>query len=141
MQYVLRPNLNFRGFAGTIASGIVRQGDEVRALPSGKTSRVKSIVTYDGELAEAFAPMSVTVTLEDEIDVCRGDMLVHRRQRSATCRRRIDAMIVWMAEKPFVAGQSYWFKQTTRTVSGSMVELRMASMSTRWRKPGQPALQ
>src|SRR5205085_2421159 len=69
VQYVLRPNLDFRGFAGTIASGILRKGDEVVALPSGRKSRVSSIVTYDGELEEAFAPMAVTVTLADEIDV------------------------------------------------------------------------
>ncbi len=77
VQLVLRPNLNFRGFAGTIASGIVRKGDLVKVLPSGKTSRVKSIVTFEGEIAEAFAPMSITLTLEDEIDISRGDMLVH----------------------------------------------------------------
>src|SRR5439155_24472410 len=72
IQYVLRPNPNFRGFSGTLASGIVRKGDEVMALPSGKRSRVKSIVTYDGELDEAFSPQAITVTLEDEIDVSRG---------------------------------------------------------------------
>ena len=77
VQYVIRPNLDFRGFAGTVASGVIRKGDEVMVLPSGKRSRVKSIVTYDGEVPEAFAPMAVTVTLEDEIDVSRGDMLVH----------------------------------------------------------------
>src|SRR5215510_6238157 len=76
VQHVLRPNLDFRGFSGTLASGIVRRGDEVMALPSRKTSRVKSIVTFDGDLEEAFSPQSVTITLEDEIDVSRGDMLV-----------------------------------------------------------------
>ena len=77
VQYVLRPNLDFRGFCGKVASGVVRKGDQVMALPSGKTSRVKSIVTYDGELDYAFPPQSVTLTLEDEIDVSRGEMLVH----------------------------------------------------------------
>ena len=77
IQYVLRPNLNFRGFSGRIASGVVHKGDEVLAIPSGKKSRVKSIVTYDGELDEAFPPQSVTLTLEDEIDLSRGEMLVH----------------------------------------------------------------
>src|SRR5437870_667054 len=77
VQYVIRPNLDFRGFAGQVASGVVRPGDPVAVLPSGRTSRVKSIVTWDGELEEAFAPMSVTVCLEDEIDISRGDMLVH----------------------------------------------------------------
>ena len=130
VQLVLRPNLDFRGFAGTIASGIVRKGDAVRVLPSGKTSRVKSIVTFDGELDEAFAPMSVTITLEDEIDVSRGDMLVHadpaKGELVPEAASDVDAMIVWMHEQPFVAGKSYWFKQTARTVSGSMTQLQHA---------------
>ena len=77
VQYVLRPNLDFRGFCGKVASGIIRKGDKVMALPSGKVSHVKSIVTFDGELDYAFPPQSVTLTLEDEIDVSRGEMLVH----------------------------------------------------------------
>jgi bifunctional enzyme CysN/CysC len=128
IQLVLRPNLNFRGFAGTIASGILKKGDVVRALPSGKTSRIKTITTYDGELAEAFSPMSVTVTLEDEIDVSRGDMLIHadpeeRGEAEPVVSSDIDAMIVWMHEQPFVPGKTYWIKQTTRLLSGAMVEL------------------
>src|SRR3989440_5853381 len=75
VQYVIRPNLDFRGFAGQISSGVIHRGDPVTVLPSGRTSRVKSIVTWEGDLEEAFAPMSVTVCLEDEIDVSRGDML------------------------------------------------------------------
>ena len=94
MQYVLRPNLNFRGFSGTIASGILRKGDEVVALPSGKRSKVKSIVTYDGELDEAFSPQAVTVTLEDEIDVSRGDMLVHPgNEPHVSAQRRGDGRL------------------------------------------------
>ena len=77
VQYVMRPNLDFRGFSSTVASGIIRKGDEVVALPSMKRSRVKSIVTYDGELDFAFPPQAITVTLEDEIDISRGEMLVH----------------------------------------------------------------
>jgi bifunctional enzyme CysN/CysC len=77
VQYVLRPDLHFRGFCGTVSSGIVRVGDEVMVLPSRKTSRIKRIVSMDGDLTEAFAPMSVTLTLADEIDVSRGDMIVH----------------------------------------------------------------
>jgi bifunctional enzyme CysN/CysC len=123
VQYVLRPNLNFRGFSGTVASGIIRKGDEIAALPSGKRSRVKSIVTYDGELGEAFPPMAVTVTLEDEIDVSRGDMLVHPSDLPHVSAQ-IEAMVVWMAEKPFVPGREYWIKQTTRMVSGEIAELR-----------------
>ncbi|MCU0880669.1 MAG: sulfate adenylyltransferase subunit CysN [Pirellulaceae bacterium] len=123
VQNVLRPNLNFRGFAGTIASGILRQGDEVMALPSRKTSRVKSIVTFDGELSEAFTPQSVTVTLEDEIDISRGDMLV-RPGNVPQVAQKFEAMVVWMAEEPLVPGKSYWVKQTTRVTPGTISTLR-----------------
>lgn len=123
VQYVLRPNLNFRGFAGTIASGILHKGDEVAVLPSGKKSKIKSIVTYEGELEEAFSPMAVTVTLEDEIDVSRGDMLVHPGNIPHVSSQ-IEAMVVWMAEKPFVPGKTYTIKQTTRNVSAEIGELR-----------------
>src|SRR3984957_19870164 len=123
VQYVLRPNLNFRGFAGTIASGILHKGDEVVALPSGKRSKIKSIVTYDGELEEAFSPMAVTLTLEDEIDVSRGDMLVSPGNQPHVSSQ-IAATVVWMNEKPFVPGKSYWIKQTTRIVTGEIAELR-----------------
>ena len=99
VQYVLRPNLNFRGFAGTIASGILRRGDEVVALPSGKKSKVKSIVTYDGELDEAAPPSSVIVTLEDDIDVSRGDMIC-RPHNQPHASQDIDAMVSWMSEGP-----------------------------------------
>ena len=125
VQYVLRPNLDFRGFAGTIASGILRKGDEVMAFPSGKKSRIASIVTYDGELEEAFAPMAITVTLDDEIDVSRGDMLVHPAD-APHVSQQVEAMVVWMAEKPFVPGKTYTIKQTTRQVAGEIAELRYA---------------
>ncbi len=123
VQYVLRPNLNFRGFAGTIASGILRVGDEVMALPSEKTSRVKSIVTFDGELQEAFSPQAVTITLEDEIDVSRGDILVHPGNQPFVASQ-IDANIVWMSERPLVAGRVYWIKHTTRTVTAEIAEFK-----------------
>jgi bifunctional enzyme CysN/CysC len=125
VQFVIRPDLNFRGFAGTVASGVIRKGDEVVALPSGKRNRVKSIVTFDGEIDEAFSPMAVTVTLDDEIDVSRGDVLVHPGNEPHVSAR-LEAMVVWMAEKPFVAGKSYWVKQTTRTVAGEIAEVRYA---------------
>ena len=86
VQYVLRPNLDFRGFSGKVASGIVRKGDTVMALPSGKTSKVKSIVTYEGELEQAFPPQCITITLEDEIDISRGEMLVHPEQWTTAVR-------------------------------------------------------
>ena len=95
VQYVNRPNLNFRGFAGTLASGIVRKGDEVMALPSGKTSRVKSIVTFEGELEHAGPGQAITLTLEDEIDVSRGDMLVHADNRPQVTDS-FEAMLVWI---------------------------------------------
>jgi bifunctional enzyme CysN/CysC len=123
VQYVIRPNLDFRGFAGTVASGILRTGDEVMVLPSGKRSRVKSIVTYDGELEEAFAPQAVTVTLTDEVDVSRGDMLVHP-DSPPHVSSQIEAMVVWMAEQPFVPGRTYTLKHTTRQVSAEVAAFR-----------------
>src|SRR5439155_6169301 len=123
VQNVVRPNLDFRGFSGTLASGIVRKGDEIMALPSRKTSRVKSIVTYDGDLEEAFSPQSVTLTLEDEIDVSRGDMLV-RPGNLPRVEQKFEATIVWMSEEPMVPGKSYWFKQTTKLTPGTISTLR-----------------
>lgn len=112
VQYVLRPNLDFRGFCGKVASGVVRKGDEVIALPSGKRSHIKSIVTYDGELDYAFPPQSVTLTLEDEIDVSRGEMLVHPDNLPMT-DRNFEAMVVWMDEEPMDMNKSFFIKQTT----------------------------
>ncbi len=123
VQYVLRPNLDFRGFAGTIASGVLHKGDEVMVLPSGKRSHVKSIVTYDGDLDEAFAPQAVTVTLTDEVDVSRGDMLV-LPDNLPNVSSEIEAMVVWMAEQPFVPGKSYTLKQTTRQVTAEVASFR-----------------
>jgi bifunctional enzyme CysN/CysC len=123
VQYVNRPHLDFRGFCGTIASGIVRQGDEVMALPSRKKSRVKSIVTFDGELSEAFTPQSVTLTLEDEIDVSRGDMIV-RPGNVPRLEQKFDAMVVWMHEEQMVPGNTYLFKQATKNVTGTISTMR-----------------
>jgi bifunctional enzyme CysN/CysC len=123
VQLVLRPNLDFRGFSGTIASGILRKGDEIMTLPSRKTSRVKSIVTFDGELEEAFAPQSITVTLEDEIDSSRGDMLV-RPGNVPRVDNKFEAMMVWMSEEAMVPGKQYLFKQTSRVAPGMVTTLR-----------------
>lgn len=123
VQYVIRPNLDFRGFAGTVASGVLRKDSEVMVLPSGKRSRVKSIVTYDGELEEAFAPQAVTVTLTDEVDVSRGDMLV-LPENQPHVTSEIEAMVVWMAEQPFVPGRSYTLKQTTQQVTAEVASFR-----------------
>lgn len=119
VQYVNRPNLNFRGFAGTLASGIVRKGDEVTALPSGKTSRIKSIVTYEGELEQAGPGEAITLTLEDEIDVSRGDMLVHA-DNLPQVTDSFEAMLVWMAEEPMLPGKKYDIKRATSYVPGSI---------------------
>ncbi len=123
VQIVLRPDLDFRGFAGTVASGIVRVGDEILSLPSRKTSRVKEIVSYDGNLSEAFAPMSITLTLEDEIDTSRGDMIV-RPGNVPKLDAKFEAMLVWMSEAPMLVGQQYIFKHTTKMLPGSFSHLR-----------------
>ncbi len=118
VQYVLRPQSeeyhDFRGFAGTVAGGVMKPGDEVMVLPSGFTTRIASIETMDGPVEEAFAPMSVTVTLEDEIDISRGDMLC-RPNNSPTVTQDIDAMVCWMtADEKFAPGMKLAIKHTTR---------------------------
>lgn len=123
VQFVNRPNLNFRGFCGTLGSGIVRKGDAIQVLPSGKTSRIKSIVTYDEELELAHAEMAVTLTLEDEIDVSRGDMIVHRDNQPLVTDE-FDAVIVWMAEQAMLPGKLYDLKIGSKTVSGRIRSLR-----------------
>ncbi len=123
VQYVNRPNLDFRGFCGTVASGIIRQGDEVMVLPSRRTTHVKSIVTYDGNLEEAFTPQSVTLTFNDEVDCSRGDMIV-RPGNVPKVSNDFDAMLVWMSSDAMVPGKSYLFKHTTQTVTGQIESLR-----------------
>src|SRR5204863_10025121 len=123
VQYVLRPNLDMRGYAGQVASGIMKPGDPVRVLPSGRTSRIRSIVTYDGELERAFPPMSVTVCLEDEIDVGRGDMLVPP-SHPPHVTSRIDARIVWMHEQKSERGRQYLLKHTTQTTRAAIEAIR-----------------
>jgi sulfate adenylyltransferase large subunit len=116
VQLVIRPNQAFRGYAGQIGSGSVSVGDEVTAWPSGLTSRVARIVTWDGDLAEAAAPMSVTLVLEDEIDVSRGDTLASGAPQVG---RRFTANVVWMDERPLRPGRPYVLKHGTRTVTAS----------------------
>ncbi|GHA39927.1 sulfate adenylyltransferase subunit CysN [Photobacterium aphoticum] len=122
VQYVNRPNLDFRGFCGTLASGVVRIGDEVIALPSGKRSRVKSIFTYDGELAQAQPGQAITITLEDEIDVSRGDMLVHEGHEPAVVNQ-LEAHVVWMDETPLRSHKEYTFKFATKSCFGRISQL------------------
>ncbi|HWP95055.1 MAG TPA: sulfate adenylyltransferase subunit CysN [Gammaproteobacteria bacterium] len=119
VQYVNRPHLDFRGFCGTLASGVVRRGDAITVLPSRRTSRVKSILTGDTEVSEAYAPMAVTITLEDEIDVSRGDLIVHP-ERAPHVGNVFNAHIVWLAEAPLLTGKQYLIKLATRLVSGSV---------------------
>ncbi|MBD1597415.1 sulfate adenylyltransferase subunit CysN [Pseudomonas typographi] len=119
VQYVNRPNLNFRGFAGTLASGVVHKGDEVVVLPSGKNSRVKSIVTFEGELESAGPGQAVTLTMEDEIDISRGDLLVHA-DNVPQVTDQFEAMMVWMAEEPMRPGKKYDIKRATSYVPGSI---------------------
>jgi len=119
VQYVNRPNLDFRGFCGTVASGVFHKGDIITALPSGKSSKIKAIVTYDGELEQAFAAMAVTLTLEDEIDVSRGDMVIGKQANTPTVADKFKATIVWMTEQSMTPGRRYVIKLATRSVSGS----------------------
>jgi len=123
VQYVLRPDANFRGFAGQVAGGVIRPGDSVMALPSGQQSRVDSIVTFDGPLAEASSPMSVTLTLEDEIDLSRGDMLVSPADPPHASQRFL-ATIVWMHARPLETGRSYLIKHCARQVRGKAITIR-----------------
>ncbi|HMI92382.1 MAG TPA: sulfate adenylyltransferase subunit CysN [Polyangiales bacterium] len=115
VQYVLRPNLDYRGFAGQVASGVVKKGDAVMVLPSGKTTTIKAIDTYGGELEEAFSPQSVTLRLEHEVDVSRGDMLVHPSNRPRVARK-LEADLVWLHERPLDTQKTYILKHTTQMV-------------------------
>ena len=119
VQYVLRPNLDFRGFCGKVASGVIRKGDEVMALPSMKTSRVKSIVTYEGELQEAFCPQSITITLEDEIDISRGEMLV-KPDNMPFIGRHLLTKLVWMDEAPMDRSKQFFLKAATNTTRATI---------------------
>ena len=140
VQNVLRPNLDFRGYAGTIASGVVRVGDEVTSLPSGKTSKVKSIETFDGKLEEAFAPLAVVLTLEDEIDISRGDMIATPNNAPAIAND-IEAMVVWFDEKPLKPGQNYLIKHTSAQTATTVADLRYRTNVGTLRRESAPELQ
>jgi sulfate adenylyltransferase subunit 1 len=123
VQRVIRPDQGFRGYAGQIASGTIRPGDAVVALPSARRSRVKSIETFDGELDESTAPMSVTLTLEDEIDISRGDMIASAQQPPEVARQ-FDATVVWMHQQPMAQDRSYWLKHTAQTIPAEIRSTR-----------------
>lgn len=112
VQFVLRPSIDFRGFSGKIASGVIRKGDEVMALPSRKISKVQSIITYDGDLDYAHAPQSVTITLEDEIDISRGEMLV-KKNNQPKVEQHFEAMLVWMDEKALNTNTQFYIKHNS----------------------------
>jgi sulfate adenylyltransferase subunit 1 len=123
VQMVIRPDATFRGFAGRVASGVIRPGDNVVALPSGRGTRVRAIVSYDGDLAEAFAPMPVTLQLEDEIDLSRGDMLVSP-ENGPRVSKRFRAMLVWLHETPLEVGRTYLVKHTARQTKIRALQIR-----------------
>jgi sulfate adenylyltransferase large subunit len=139
VQYVVRPDLDFRGYAGQVASGVLKPGDRVMALPSGQTSRVRSIVTYDGEIEQAFPPMAVTVCLEDELDISRGDMLVPP-SHPPHITRRIDARMVWMNEQKLEIGRTYLLKHTTQTLRAAVQCVRYRVNINTLEKETQPVL-
>jgi len=122
VQYVLRPDLDYRGFSGTIASGVVSKGDQVQVLSSGKVTTITAIDTADGELERAYAPMSVTLKLAEEIDISRGDMLAHPHNLPSA-GRRFDAMLVWMSERALDRQKSYLLKHTTQTVRAEVEQV------------------
>lgn len=122
VQYVNRPNLDFRGYCGTVASGVLNVGDEVMVLPSGKRSTVKTIVTYDGELERTTQGEAVTITLQDEIDISRGDLLV-KPQDAAVVGNQFRADLVWMAEQPLDTGREYHIKFAAKMTTGVISEI------------------
>jgi sulfate adenylyltransferase subunit 1 (EFTu-like GTPase family) len=123
VQRVMRPDQTFRGYAGQVASGIIRPGDAILALPSGRRSRVRSIETFDGALEEAVAPMAITLTLEDELDISRGDMIASA-ERIPEVARQFDASVVWLNEQPLDPSRTYVLKHTTQTTRAEIKALQ-----------------
>lgn len=123
VQWVNRPHQDFRGFAGTIAAGAVHPGDEIVALPSGRRSRVQRIVTADGDLDRAVAGQAVTLTLDDELDISRGDVIAAAQQPGQVADQ-FAAHLLWMDSKPLLPGRFYWLKLGARTVSASISEIK-----------------
>ena len=136
VQRVSRPDRSFRGYAGQVASGAVRPGDVVTALPSGFQSRVKRIATFDGDLAAAFAPMSVTLELEDPLDISRGDMLF-AGSAAPYVARRLEAHLVWMDARPLDARRRYLLKHATQTVSAEVTIRHRIDIHTLDAEPAQ----
>jgi bifunctional enzyme CysN/CysC len=123
VQWVNRPNLDFRGFTGTIATGQITKGDTLRVMPSGKETKVKDIVFYKGNLASAVAGQAVTITLEDEVDVSRGDVLCDPKA-PATVADQFEARLVWMVDEPMHPGRSFWLKCGAKTVNATVTKIK-----------------
>jgi len=123
VQWVNRPNLDFRGFSGQIASGVIKPGDKIRSLPSGKESCVERIVTYSGDLEQAVAGQSVTITLEDEIDISRGD-IISSSEDPASIGQQFETTVIWMHEDPLLSGRTYLAQIGTRTVSATITDIK-----------------
>ena len=126
VQWVNRPNQNFRGYAGTIAAGTVRVGDPIRIEPSGRSSTIARIATFDGDLDEAVAGQAVTLVLADEVDCSRGDLILGAGA-PVSVQDRLDATLVWMGQEPLVPGRAYWLKIGTQTVPASVARVRERS--------------
>jgi len=142
VQYVNRPHLNFRGFAGTIASGNIQVGDQITVLPSHKTTRIASIiepsVEKDSTIQSAFATMAVTFTTEDEIDISRGDLLVKTDEQAPALTDSIQATLVWMHESPAQLGKEYVIKHTTHKVKGHIESIEhIIDVNTFEKKAGE----
>ena len=123
VQWVNRPNLDFRGFAGTIASGVIEPGAAIRVQPSGRTSTIKRIVTADGDLPRAIAGQSVTLVLEDEVDISRGDV-ISTKDTPAEVADQFEATLVWMQDEPMMPGRAYLMKIGTRTVTATVTDIK-----------------
>jgi hypothetical protein len=137
VQRVLRPNHTFRGFAGQIGSGTIRPGDTITVLPSGRTAEVQRIVTFDGDLEEAFAPLSVTLVLDREVDISRGDLIVSA-QTPAKVAKSIQASLVWMDQRPLLLNRRYLLKHTSQTVPVVLSALHhRTDVGTLSREPSQ----
>jgi bifunctional enzyme CysN/CysC len=123
VQWVNRPNLDFRGFTGTVASGTVKRGDPIRVMPSGKETKVKDIVFYKHSLTQATAGQAITITLEDEVDVSRGDVLCDPKA-PATVADQFEAKLVWMVDEPMHPGRSFWLKCGAKTVNATVTKIK-----------------
>ncbi|MFA6637210.1 MAG: sulfate adenylyltransferase subunit CysN [Candidatus Omnitrophota bacterium] len=123
VQHVIRPNMDFRGYSGQLAAGVIHKGDEVLVLPSQRKTHIRSIIGSKGEVSYAFAPQSVTVTTQDEVDIARGDMIVHPANLPKI-RREIDTILVWMDKDSLEIGKVYWLKHTTQLVKCSLTHLQ-----------------